>query len=300
MIYHKNKFTFLAVIFAVILFSGSIPLGFSTLPVLPTLQELAPECNNSEHVQVLRDNYKFACVKETTAQKLGWEILVEKLKIEPIIPLTYDFLISHPEIFVQTIEEDLGEYKHMMEEEAEVDGPATIVEYGKFSLGEIAEIIRSEMEKFGYSHKVIYDSIKDFKERRADDFPVVISEPPPVRIVNTPPYSFKIGAENLWYFNEVGEEFDFKIIIKDFGDSCRGYNMEIQDYNTKKVLWEISLDVDCLDGIEDENYEIYFEFKTGSEPENIPPFITASPAKYSFVFNSLNDEYVRYIVVAEK
>jgi len=59
----------------------------ATLTIIPisveaTVKENTFDCNEI-HVKTLRDNGKFACVKETTAQKLDWAIIEEKIIFLP-------------------------------------------------------------------------------------------------------------------------------------------------------------------------------------------------------------------------
>lgn len=78
MILMTTKIIILAIVFAIVLFSGSTPLGFSESLKVQLENEIETnqiQCNNSEHVLVQRSNGNFACVTERTSEKTGWEII---------------------------------------------------------------------------------------------------------------------------------------------------------------------------------------------------------------------------------
>ncbi|MCJ8307396.1 MAG: DUF5011 domain-containing protein [Nitrosopumilus sp.] len=87
-----TKKTILGIFLAGIMLCGSIPLGFSE-PILVQWEKTNDinkiSCDNANHVFVMRDNGRPACVYEKTAQKLGWEIVDTSVS-----PVEYDFPLS--------------------------------------------------------------------------------------------------------------------------------------------------------------------------------------------------------------
>ena len=73
-----SKNIILTIAFAVTLFSSIVPLGFSE-PLRVQLEQGIKtdqiQCNNPNHVLVLRTNGNIACVTEKSSLKTGWEII---------------------------------------------------------------------------------------------------------------------------------------------------------------------------------------------------------------------------------
>ena len=73
-----TKNTTLGIFLAVVMFCGSVPLGYSE-PLRVQLEQGIEtnqiQCDNSDHVLVQRTNGKLACVSEGTAEKMSWEIV---------------------------------------------------------------------------------------------------------------------------------------------------------------------------------------------------------------------------------
>lgn len=81
----------LGISLALVMVLGTIPLGFSESLKVQLEQGIETEqlqCNNLDHVLVLRTNGNVACVSDRTAEKLGWEIIQSSDVISKIM---YDF-----------------------------------------------------------------------------------------------------------------------------------------------------------------------------------------------------------------
>jgi len=78
----------LGISLAIVMLSGSIPLGFSE-PLRVQLEQGIEtnqiQCDNPNHVLVYRTNGNPACVSERSAERMGWEIYVHPLSINKIL-----------------------------------------------------------------------------------------------------------------------------------------------------------------------------------------------------------------------
>jgi hypothetical protein len=76
--------TILGISLAFVMLLGSVPLGFSE-PINQQLEQGIEidqiQCNNPNHLLVLRTNGNMACVSEKTALKTGWEIIKTDFKV---------------------------------------------------------------------------------------------------------------------------------------------------------------------------------------------------------------------------
>lgn len=81
----KTTRQLLGISLAIVMVLGSVPLGFSE-PLRVQLEQGIEidqiQCNNSNHVLVLRTNGNVACVTETSAEKMNWEIISDLVKID--------------------------------------------------------------------------------------------------------------------------------------------------------------------------------------------------------------------------
>jgi len=87
----KNMNKLLGMSLAIIMVLGSVPLGFSEPLRVQLEQGIETEniqCNNPDHVLVLRTNGNAACVTERTALKTGWEIITTTSKVSYDFPIT--------------------------------------------------------------------------------------------------------------------------------------------------------------------------------------------------------------------
>ena len=78
----------LGISLALVMLIGSVPLGFSE-PLRVQLEQGIEtnqiQCDNPNHVLVLRTNGNVACVTEKTSEKLGWETFEDALDINKIL-----------------------------------------------------------------------------------------------------------------------------------------------------------------------------------------------------------------------
>lgn len=98
---------------------GSTQLGFSEplrVQLEQGLETNQIECENSNHVLVERTNGKLACVNESTAQKLGWEIIQKDLHLVSVDKNNSE--LTFVDVFIKSdIDADipLGMYSKEME-----------------------------------------------------------------------------------------------------------------------------------------------------------------------------------------
>jgi len=85
----------LGISLALIMVLGYIPLGFS---------EQLEQCNNPNHILVQRTNGNLACVYERTAERLGWEIIEQKIT-EKIVEQSLSILGLQAEKTIESVPE---------------------------------------------------------------------------------------------------------------------------------------------------------------------------------------------------
>jgi len=87
----------LGISLALVMLIGSVPLGFSE-PLRVQLEQGIEtnqiQCDNPEHVLVLRTNGNAACVTERTAERTGWEIIMPTIIDAVISKENTDTLIA--------------------------------------------------------------------------------------------------------------------------------------------------------------------------------------------------------------
>ncbi len=94
------------VFLGIIMVIGSIPLGFSE-PILQQWEETQDfsqlNCNNSNHVLVMRGNGNPACVSEKTASKMGWQIINSTPIKESLIINSKTSINNHNKDYVKNL-----------------------------------------------------------------------------------------------------------------------------------------------------------------------------------------------------
>ena len=98
--------------FALVMILGTIPFGFSEslrVQIEQGLETDQLQCDNPNHVLVLRTNGNFACVSEKTAEITGW-ILYDTVK-EIVNPITNDILSNSTNYWMPNPDEDIEEFE---------------------------------------------------------------------------------------------------------------------------------------------------------------------------------------------
>ncbi len=99
----KNKL--LGIFLACTMLCGSIPLGFSE-PILQQWEKTNDinviQCNNENHVLVMRGNGMPACVTEKSASKMGWQIIQNSLS--EIVPMYHDTIKDNSSVQSEIVE----------------------------------------------------------------------------------------------------------------------------------------------------------------------------------------------------